>query len=93
MLSRLQSAGDAAQGSPNGDTRSHSRSRSPGAPANESEEVSSTRQRKRTTSHGSDEAPAYTKEQVEAVRHIRRCKDYYEILGTGKLTFSRCFVL
>lgn len=82
LLNRLESAGD--RGSPNGDTRSHSRSRSP-APPNDEEEEPPTRQRKRTTSHGSDEAPAYTKVQVEAVRHIRRCKDYYEILGNSLL--------
>lgn len=82
LLNRLESAGD--RGSPNGDTRSHSRSRSP-APPNDDEEEPPTRQRKRTTSHGSDEAPAYTKGQVEAVRHIRRCKDYYEILGNSLL--------
>lgn len=29
----------------------------------------------------SDTTPAYTDEQCEAVRSIRRCKDYYEILG------------
>lgn len=29
-------------------------------------------------------APEYTKEQEEAVVRIKKCKDYYEILGVSK---------
>ncbi|XP_041046317.1 dnaJ homolog subfamily B member 14 [Carcharodon carcharias] len=31
-----------------------------------------------------DSAKVYTKEQLEGVQRIKRCKDYYEILGTSK---------
>ncbi|GCB80402.1 hypothetical protein scyTo_0017164 [Scyliorhinus torazame] len=31
-----------------------------------------------------DSAKVYTKEQLEGVQRIKRCKDYYEILGTNK---------
>ncbi|XP_067850613.1 dnaJ homolog subfamily B member 14 isoform X2 [Heptranchias perlo] len=34
--------------------------------------------------HRADSAKVYTKEQQEGVQRIKRCKDYYEILGTSK---------
>lgn len=44
--------------------------------------------RKRNVQQKSDEtekkAPEYTKEQEEAVIRIKKCKDYYEILGINK---------
>ncbi|CAL1283723.1 unnamed protein product [Larinioides sclopetarius] len=32
----------------------------------------------------SENSPAYTEEQLQAVERIRKCKDYYEILGVPK---------
>lgn len=53
------------------------------APATEQETVKQrkvpTRQEKPTTT-----APDYTTEQAEAVKRIKKCKDYYEILGVSK---------
>lgn len=44
--------------------------------------------RKRNAKQKSEEtekkAPEYTKEQDEAVSRIKKCKDYYEILGVNK---------
>lgn len=43
--------------------------------------------RKRKMTQKSDEGPKtidYTQEQVEAVNKIKKCKDYYEILGVSK---------
>ncbi|XP_044761875.1 dnaJ homolog subfamily B member 14-like [Coccinella septempunctata] len=43
--------------------------------------------RKRKVTTKSDEGPKpieYTQEQVEAVKRIKKCKDYYEILGVSK---------
>lgn len=44
--------------------------------------------RKRNIQHKSEDtekkAPEYTKNQEEAVLRIKKCKDYYEILGISK---------
>lgn len=41
--------------------------------------------RQRTTSEKtSDSQPNYTEEQMNAVKKIRKCKDYYEILGVAQ---------
>ncbi|CAL4068326.1 unnamed protein product [Meganyctiphanes norvegica] len=44
--------------------------------------------RRRTGTEGTAEAPSsegeYTQEQVDAVKRIKKCKDYYEILGVTK---------
>ncbi|PFX26668.1 DnaJ-like subfamily B member 12 [Stylophora pistillata] len=36
------------------------------------------------TNHSAPEEKNYTPEQVEAVKKIKKCKDYYEILGVNK---------
>ncbi|XP_050517392.1 dnaJ homolog subfamily B member 12 [Diabrotica virgifera virgifera] len=47
-----------------------------------------TQPRRRVTTQKSEEkenkAPDYTPEQEEAVKRIKKCKDYYEILGVSK---------
>ncbi|KAH8337630.1 hypothetical protein KR074_000877 [Drosophila pseudoananassae] len=40
--------------------------------------------RKRVNSDSRSNAPDYTNEQLEAVRKIKKCKDYYEVLGVSK---------
>ncbi|XP_030370146.1 dnaJ homolog subfamily B member 12 [Scaptodrosophila lebanonensis] len=40
--------------------------------------------RKRVNSDSKSSAPDYSSEQLEAVRKIRKCKDYYEVLGVTK---------
>lgn len=60
------------------------------APA--SEPQTGERLRKRHTKHDEQEqqqqnkstTPAYTTEQAEAVKRIKKCKDYYEILMVSK---------
>jgi len=37
-----------------------------------------------STSSPASEAPSYTAEQLQAVKKVRGCKDYYEILGVNK---------
>lgn len=53
---------------PSTDTSSHHRKRNVQQKAEESEK----------------KAPEYTKDQEEAVLRIKKCKDYYEILGVNK---------
>ncbi|EDV94660.1 dnaJ homolog subfamily B member 12 [Drosophila grimshawi] len=40
--------------------------------------------RKRVNSDSRSHAPEYTTSQLEAVRQIKKCKDYYEVLGVSK---------
>ncbi|KAH8358946.1 hypothetical protein KR093_003434 [Drosophila rubida] len=40
--------------------------------------------RKRVNSDSKNHAPDYTNDQLEAVRKIKKCKDYYEVLGVSK---------
>uniref|UniRef100_A0A1L8EI59 Putative molecular chaperone dnaj superfamily n=1 Tax=Haematobia irritans TaxID=7368 RepID=A0A1L8EI59_HAEIR len=40
--------------------------------------------RKRKNSDSRSSEPSYTAEQLEAVRKVKKCKDYYEILGVTK---------
>ncbi|XP_022214648.1 dnaJ homolog subfamily B member 12 isoform X1 [Drosophila obscura] len=40
--------------------------------------------RKRTNSDSRNTAPDYSNDQLEAVRKIKKCKDYYEVLGVNK---------
>ncbi|XP_041630280.1 dnaJ homolog subfamily B member 12 isoform X1 [Drosophila kikkawai] len=40
--------------------------------------------RKRVNSDSRSSAPDYTNDQLEAVRKIKKCKDYYEVLGVTK---------
>ncbi|KAH8242257.1 hypothetical protein KR038_000105 [Drosophila bunnanda] len=40
--------------------------------------------RKRVNSDSRSSAPDYTNDQLEAVRKIKKCKDYYEVLGVSK---------
>ncbi|XP_031572570.1 dnaJ homolog subfamily B member 14-like isoform X2 [Actinia tenebrosa] len=53
----------------------------------ESEKIDGVRHRKQTSSHGETANGSvtydknYTTEQVEAVKRIKNCRDYYEILG------------
>lgn len=42
------------------------------------------RKRRNTPKLEETSAPEYTPEQLEAVKRIKRCKDYYEILGVNK---------
>lgn len=42
------------------------------------------RQRKPPPKPEKPSAPEYTVEQSEAVKRIKKCKDYYEILGISK---------
>lgn len=42
------------------------------------------RKRKVPTKFEEPSAPQYTNEQSEAVKRIKGCKDYYEILGVNK---------
>ncbi|XP_052858635.1 dnaJ homolog subfamily B member 12 isoform X1 [Drosophila gunungcola] len=58
---------------------SNSKSRSGGA----SDEKDSG-PRKRVNSDSRSNAPDYTNDQLEAVRKIKKCKDYYDVLGVNK---------
>lgn len=40
--------------------------------------------RKRKNSGGRNTEPEYTTEQLEAVRKLKKCKNYYEVLGVSK---------
>ncbi|XP_043652583.1 dnaJ homolog subfamily B member 12 isoform X1 [Drosophila teissieri] len=40
--------------------------------------------RKRVNSDSRSSAPDYTNDQLEAVRKVKKCKDYYEVLGVSK---------
>ncbi|XP_060648841.1 dnaJ homolog subfamily B member 12 [Drosophila nasuta] len=40
--------------------------------------------RKRVNSDSRNHAPDYTNDQLEAVRKVKKCKDYYEVLGVSK---------
>ncbi|KAH8344197.1 hypothetical protein KR084_007925 [Drosophila pseudotakahashii] len=40
--------------------------------------------RKRVNSDSRSNAPDYTNDQLEAVRKVKKCKDYYEVLGVSK---------
>lgn len=42
------------------------------------------RKRKVTPKTEEPAAPQYTNDQLEAVKRIKNCKDYYEILGVNK---------
>ncbi|XP_060914075.1 dnaJ homolog subfamily B member 14 [Labrus mixtus] len=53
-------------------------------PTESSESTDSQSERKNQESGGSDLAKGFTKEQVEGVQRIKRCKDYYEVLGVNK---------
>ncbi|XP_029908692.1 dnaJ homolog subfamily B member 14 [Myripristis murdjan] len=52
-------------------------------PANSSENTGAQPERERQDS-GGGESKGFTKEQVEGVQRIKRCKDYYEVLGISK---------
>lgn len=47
-------------------------------------EPENVRQRKVPPKQERPAAPEYTTEQAEAVKRIKKCKDYYEILGVSK---------
>ncbi|KAM9313756.1 dnaJ homolog subfamily B member 14 [Pholidichthys leucotaenia] len=53
-------------------------------PANHSESTSTQSQNGNQESGSSDSSKGFTKEQVEGVQRIKRCKDYYEVLGVDK---------
>ncbi|KAF3687761.1 DnaJ -like protein subfamily B member 14 [Channa argus] len=53
-------------------------------PAESSESNGAQPQRERQESGGNDSSKGFTKEQVEGVQRIKRCKDYYEVLGVHK---------
>ncbi|EDW16886.1 dnaJ homolog subfamily B member 12 [Drosophila mojavensis] len=40
--------------------------------------------RKRVNSDSKSHAPEYTNDQIEAVKKVKKCKDYYEVLGVSK---------
>ncbi|XP_064551251.1 dnaJ homolog subfamily B member 12 [Drosophila montana] len=40
--------------------------------------------RKRVNSDSRNHAPEYTNDQLESVRKVKKCKDYYEVLGVTK---------
>lgn len=48
------------------------------------EEPEQPRKRRTATKVEEPSTPEYTEEQAEAVKRIKRCKDYYEILGVNK---------
>lgn len=54
--------------------RTADRSETPGDPP----------ENQRQESGGGDSAKTFTSEQVEGVQRIKRCKDYYEVLGVNK---------
>lgn len=43
-----------------------------------------TRKRKTSGSRAEDSPPEHTQQQLEAVRQVEKCKDYYEVLGVSK---------
>lgn len=60
------------------------------APASETQTEDAVRKRQNAVkqeekeSQGKNAPPAYTPEQAEAVKRIKKCKDYYEILMVSK---------
>ncbi|XP_051242469.1 dnaJ homolog subfamily B member 14 [Dicentrarchus labrax] len=53
-------------------------------PAESSESSGAQPERESQESGGTDSSKGFTKEQVEGVQRIKRCKDYYEVLGVSK---------
>ncbi|XP_047435442.1 dnaJ homolog subfamily B member 14 [Mugil cephalus] len=53
-------------------------------PAEHSEANGARSDRENQESGGSGSSKVFTKEQVEGVQRIKRCKDYYEVLGVSK---------
>ncbi|KAM4603258.1 dnaJ homolog subfamily B member 14 [Polymixia lowei] len=53
-------------------------------PANGSESTGAQPDRGSQDAGGGESAKGFTKEQVEGVHRIKRCKDFYEVLGIGK---------
>ncbi|XP_070712655.1 dnaJ homolog subfamily B member 14 [Pempheris klunzingeri] len=53
-------------------------------PAETSEGTDAQPEKERHESGGGDSSKGFTKEQVEGVQRIKRCKDYYEVLGVSK---------
>ncbi|XP_029014254.1 dnaJ homolog subfamily B member 14 [Betta splendens] len=53
-------------------------------PADSSESSGAQTEREGQESGGGDSSKGFTQEQVEGVKSIKRCKDYYEVLGVTK---------
>ncbi|XP_060941810.1 dnaJ homolog subfamily B member 14 [Limanda limanda] len=53
-------------------------------PAESSDSTGGRSEREGKESGGSDSSKGFTKDQVEGVTRIKRCKDYYEVLGASK---------
>ncbi|CAB1460053.1 unnamed protein product [Pleuronectes platessa] len=53
-------------------------------PAESSDGTGGRSEREGKESGGNDSSKGFTKDQVEGVHRIKRCKDYYEVLGTSK---------
>ncbi|KAM7394375.1 hypothetical protein PAMP_021182 [Pampus punctatissimus] len=53
-------------------------------PAGSSESTGAQTERESQESGGAESTKGYNKEQVEGVQRIKRCKDYYEVLGVNK---------
>ncbi|KAM3623604.1 uncharacterized protein V6R79_013148 [Siganus canaliculatus] len=53
-------------------------------PAERSESAGAQPERERQESGGSESTKSFSKEQVDGVQRIKRCKDYYEVLGVNK---------
>ncbi|KAL7405314.1 hypothetical protein ABVT39_027138 [Epinephelus coioides] len=53
-------------------------------PAQSSESTNAQPEKENHESGGGDSSKGFTKEQVEGVQRIKRCKDYYEVLGVNK---------
>eukprot|EP00064_Thunnus_orientalis_P011374 superscaffoldBa00001640_g11405 len=53
-------------------------------PADSSESSGAQTERESRESGEADSSKGFTKEQVEGVQRIKRCKDYYEVLGVNK---------
>ncbi|XP_049576663.1 dnaJ homolog subfamily B member 14 [Syngnathus scovelli] len=53
-------------------------------PAHNSEDGGAQAMRARAESTGAESSKVFTQEQVEGVQRIKRCKDYYEVLGVTK---------